>query len=97
MAGVDAGVIVAIMTALAGLAVALATRRRTDAETDKATTEAVVMLIKPLTERVNVLECEVAALRKRVAQFRHGVRLLCGQIVELGSVPIWQPDDEDEA
>jgi hypothetical protein len=91
----EPGVIVAIITALAGLMVAIATRRKTDAETHKATTEAVLLLLRPLNERVGVLEGEVAILRKRIAEFRYGVRLLCGQITELGAQPVWTPDDED--
>lgn len=92
---VDAGVVLAIITGLAGLTVAIATRRKTDAETHKASTEAVLLLLKPLSERVEALEGEVATLRRRVAEFRRGVRILCGQIVEMGATPVWTPDDED--
>ena len=93
----DAGLILAILTAMAGLVVALSTRRKTDAETNKATVEAVVILVKPLTDRVVILEGEVATLRRRIAEFRRGVRLLCTQIAELGAVPVWQADDADDA
>jgi len=96
MAGVDAGVILAIITGLAGLLVALATRRRTDAETNKATVEAIVLLLSPLSARVKSLEEEVATLRTRVADFRRGVELLCGQVRELGAEPIWLPKDCEE-
>ena len=90
----DPATIVAIITALAGLLVALGTRRKSDAETDKATTEAVIILIKPLSERVAALEGEVAALRKRVAEFRRGVRILCGQVRQLGAEPLWEPPSD---
>ena len=94
----DPATVVAIITALAGLAVALSTRRKTDAEIGKVTTEAVLCLIKPLNERVAALEGEVAALRKRVAEFRRGVRILCGQVRQLGAEPLWEPpiDGGDE-
>lgn len=92
----DPGIAVAVVTAIAALIAALSGRRKTDAETDKATTEAVLLLIRPLSERVGTLEAEVATLRKRVAQFRAGVRLLCVQIAELGAVPVWKPDDWED-
>jgi hypothetical protein len=88
---IDPATVVAIITALAGLAVALATRRKTDAETAKASTEAVLILIRPLSERVAALEGEVATLRSRVAEFRRGVRILCGQVRQLGAEPLWEP------
>jgi hypothetical protein len=95
---IDPATVVAIITALAGLAVALATRRKTDAETAKASTEAVLILIRPLSERVAALEGEVATLRSRVAEFRRGVRILCGQVRQLGAEPLWEPplgEDDD--
>ena len=93
--GLDPATGVAIITALAGLTVAVATRRKADAETGKAVTEAVIILIKPLTERVVALEGEVATLRKRVAEFRRGVRVLCRQVRQLGAEPLWEPPPDD--
>ncbi len=94
----DPATIVAIITALAGLTVALANRRKADAETSRASTEAVLILIKPLSERVAALEREVETLRARVAEFRRGVRILCGQVRQLGAEPLWEPplDGVDE-
>lgn len=95
---VDPVTVGAVITALAGLIVALSTRRRTDAEIGKVTTEAVLCLIKPLNERVAALEGEVATLRSRVAEFRRGVRILCGQVRQLGAEPLWEPplgEDDD--
>ena len=99
---IDAGLIATFVTALAGLLIAAANWRKTHAETEQtaadignATTAAVLLLLKPLNERVAALESEVATLRQRVASFRRGVRLLCAQIAELGHVPVWQADDED--
>ena len=94
--GLDPATVVAIITALAGLTVALATRRKSEAETYKATTEAVVILIRPLSERVAALEGEVATLRRRVAEFRRGVRILCGQVRQLGAEPLWEPTEGDD-
>jgi len=95
MVGMDTGLVVAIITALAGLIVALSARRRSNADANKATTEAVLLLLKPLNERITALECEVAMLRRRIASFRRGVKLLCGQIIDMGHVPAWQEDDEE--
>ena len=89
----DPGIAVAVVTAIAALIAALSGRRKTDAETLLATNAAALQLLEPLSERVGTLEAEVAMLRKRMAQFRVGVRLLCVQIVELGAVPVWRPDD----
>lgn len=96
----DAGLIVAFVTALAGLLIAAANWRKAHAETERtasdignATTAAVLLLLKPLNERVAALECEVATLRHRVAEFRRGVKLLCGQLTTLGATPVWQSDE----
>jgi len=88
---VDPATVVAVITALAGLTVALATRRRTDAEITKVSTETALNLIKPLKEQIAELQGEVAALRTRVAEFRRGVRILCGQVRQLGAEPLWEP------
>lgn len=96
MWGLEVGTIVAILTGVAGLVVALSTRRKNYADASAAVTQAATQLVKPLSERVAALEGEVATLRKRVAEFRRGVRLLCGQVTELGGVPVWQPEDDDD-
>lgn len=92
----DPGIVVAVVTALAALLAALSGRRQVDSESEAATREAMLALITPLTQRVGALEAEVATLQRRVAQFRAGVRLLCGQIAELGGIPVWQPEDLDD-
>lgn len=96
------GTIAALVTASSALIVAIATYRSKSAEArhdhtvaSQAVTTTMLSLLKPLSERVEALEGEVATLRKRVAEFRRGVRLLCGQIVELGGKPVWLPDEDE--
>lgn len=101
----DPGIAVAVVTAIAALIAALSGRRKTDAEIAKSdaemrrvANEAALSLIKPLKEQIAELQGEVAALRSRVAEFRRGVRILCGQVRQLGAEPIWEPplgEDDD--
>lgn len=95
MVGIDIATIVAVLTGITSLVVSLSTRRKNQADAASAVTDAAMKLVMPLSDRVAALEGEVATLRKRVAEFRRGVRLLCEQISDLGGAPVWQEPDND--
>ena len=85
-----------LVVAISGLAVAISKRRRNDADVASIATQTALSLIQPLRAQVAALEEEVATLQAQVARFRRGVRLLCGQVRELGAVPVWEPDEADD-
>ena len=98
----DPGIAVAVVTAIAALIAALSGRRKTDAEIAKSdaemrrvSNEIALSLITPLKAQITELQGEVATLRMRVAEFRRGVRILCGQVRQLGAEPLWEPPVED--
>jgi uncharacterized protein YlxW (UPF0749 family) len=97
MVDLDAGVIIALVTAVAALVTAVSSRRKVESDATATITATVLSLLRPMQDRVTALEGEVATLRKRVADFRRGIRLLCTQVMDLGETPVWQPEDEDDA
>jgi uncharacterized protein YlxW (UPF0749 family) len=98
MPGLDAAMVMALaalVTAGVSYRVSRSTQRKADADVAAIATQTALSLIEPLRKQVAALEEEVAALRARVASFRRGVRLLCGQVRDLGAVPVWLPGEED--
>ncbi len=84
----EIGSIAAVIVSLYGI---FANRGKVKADSADINTRANISLLAPLTQRVDELEREAAEWRAEREEWKIGIGLLLGQLVEARIKPTWTP------
>ena len=84
----EIGSFIAVIVAFYGI---FSQRRKVSADVSEINTRANLTLLKPLTDRVDELEREAAEWRAEREEWKIGIGLLLGQLVEARIKPTWTP------
>ena len=80
-------IIVSLVIAVGGIITSRATATG-------AITDAAMKLIKPLNERIDQLDIEVAELKKENTKLRQGVGILIAQLKKMKVLPDWTVEEQ---